>query len=205
MTGKIIAAAIVTAAVLFGHSVQANAPQTPDEKTAVKESHDGMPPAVIDDIAVPFKVMVYVETKYPGHTVTKAQKIIYKSKPAYRLRVDRDSMPDDYDSIYLIYDSKWKLLDDSKMSAPTPVLLPIQPAPEPKPANNQTEEQPKERAGSGIGGGDGSYTENRDDSLEKPVGDDKPAEDEKPADDSGDSSGSGQGSEDTAGEPTAQP
>lgn len=90
--------------------------------------------AFIDGIAVPFKVHMSIQLKYQGHAVTEAKVVDYNGEKAYRLRVDRDDIPDDYNSIYLYYDMKWQLLDDKKITPPPkPLYVPEPPRPAPKP------------------------------------------------------------------------
>ncbi len=104
------------------------------------------PLSYIDDIGVPFEVLDYAQMKYQGFAVTQARKSYYQGQSAYRLRVDRDSSPDDYDSIHLYYDMNWKLLGEERMVAP-PVPVPV---PEP-PSEPQPEPEESAEPG-GVGG-----------------------------------------------------
>lgn len=86
--------------------------------------------STIDGIDVPYDVLNYIQTEYMGHTVTQANKIERDGRQAYRLRVDRDDLANDYESFYLIYDSSWKLISGKEKIQPPP------PPPAPKPVEN---------------------------------------------------------------------
>ena len=126
---KMLAALFITSLFSFTNVTLANAPEIPAPELDDSSTRE-MPGAVIDDIKIPFDVLIYVETKYPGHAITEARKVTAEGKEAYRLRVDRDSLANDYNSIYLFYDMKWNLLDDQKMVAPPPE--PVKEEPKPK-------------------------------------------------------------------------
>ena len=92
---------------------------------------------VIDGVAVPFEVQMSIQLKYQGHAVTKIAVVSHNGEQAYRLRVDRDDVPDDYESIYLYYDMKWQYIDDKKMAPPAQPAFKSEP---PKPASVQKPE-----------------------------------------------------------------
>jgi hypothetical protein len=82
-------------------------------------SREASPPAsMIDNIEVPFDVIEYVQGKYLGYAVTRAEKITRDGKQVYRLLVDRDDITTDYTGFYLLYDASWKLIGEEKMTAP---------------------------------------------------------------------------------------
>jgi hypothetical protein len=106
----------------------------------------GMLTNMIDDINVPWEILEYVQMKYEGHAVTKAEKINRFGKELYKLRVDRDSEATDYDSIALLFDMQWKLVGEEKYAMPPP------PPPKPAPAPVQPQQQEPEKPEGGQGG-----------------------------------------------------
>lgn len=110
MSGSIIILSLVFSLVNVGISQQVDNTQVAQTQT--------MPPATIDDILVPYKVLEYAQMTYPGHAVTKVKKTIRDGQEVYRLRVDNDSIPDDYESIHLYYSMQWKLLAEEKNAGP---------------------------------------------------------------------------------------
>jgi len=114
----------------------------------------------------------YVQFQYIGHAVTKADKEVRNGKEVYILRVDDDDLLDDYKSIILLYDMKWKLIGEEKLTpppAPAPTPAPVESndkekkPPAEKPDDMQVEvkpqagtEKPRDTGGSG---GDPTVTE----------------------------------------------
>lgn len=83
---------------------------------------------------------MYAQLQYEGSAVTKVEKINRDGKELYRLRVDKDDVADDYNSIYLIYDMKWLLVGEEKGKAPTVRKT------EPAPTTTPTEATPTQLA-----------------------------------------------------------
>ena len=153
---------------------------------------------VIDGVAVPFDVQMGIQLKYQGHAVTKVAVVSHNGEQAYRLRVDRDDIPDDFDSIYLYYDMNWQYIDDKKMAPPAqPAFKPEPPRqapmpPKPKPAPAPEPPAPAQKPvnieqGAEVGGRGGSAEpepetpqpdEKEDDTGDEPVKPEKPAETE---------------------------
>ncbi|MBW3568890.1 hypothetical protein KY385_02050 [Candidatus Parcubacteria bacterium] len=101
---------------------------------------------VIDNVPVPYDVLIYAQMKYQGHAVTEVKQISLSDRQVYQLRVDDDDVLNDYTGIHLIYDTGWNLLDQKKLTPPPPVVVPEQedeedePKPQ-KPDNDNTEEK----------------------------------------------------------------
>jgi hypothetical protein len=105
------------------------------------------PPSFINDIKVPFEVLMYVQTEYQGFAVTEAAQITRDGKQVYRLRVDRDDDSHDYESFYLLYDSNWKLIGkDTIQPPPKPQAPPQEVGPE-----QETTQTPSPQGGRGTG------------------------------------------------------
>lgn len=104
---------IVALITIFATPATATTPENPETSTQKP------PPSMIDGIEVPFDVINYAQMKYQGHAITEVSKIKRGGKDVYKVRVDNDDIPDDYDSIILFYSMKWKLLDKDKLT-PTP-------------------------------------------------------------------------------------
>lgn len=112
----------------------------------------------ITGIDVPMEVLDYVQYQYIGHAVTKAEKIVRNGQDLYRLRVDRDDLANDYKSIILLYDMKWKLVGEEKLTPPpAPVVVPENneenDEKEPENIKPQSEENDEKPRGSGGSGG----------------------------------------------------
>lgn len=106
----------------------------------------GMLTNMIDDVNVPWEILEYVQMKYEGHAVTKAEKINHFGKEVYKLRVDRDSEATDFVSIALLFDMQWKLVGEEKYVAPPPKLQPKVEAPdETSPAETTAEQGGQEQ------------------------------------------------------------
>jgi hypothetical protein len=95
------------------HSIAA-----PDPTPAVVKNDNTA--SMIDDIAVPLEVILYAQTKYQGSAITQARKVFKDGKQLFSLRVDNDTVADDYTSIYLLYDEKWQLAGEDKIAPPQP-------------------------------------------------------------------------------------
>lgn len=119
---------------------------TPPEKV---NATPGMLTNMIDDVNVPWEILEYVQMKYEGHAVTKAEKINRFGKELYRLRVDRDSEMTDYDSMALLFDMQWKLIGEEKYATPPPA-----PKIEQKPATREQTAPTRTDGGRGAGSGD---------------------------------------------------
>lgn len=96
-------------------NTQESGTQTPADQPSSRQVT-----AVLDGIEVPMDVLMYAQTEYVGHAITKAEKISRDSKQLYRLRVDRDTSPDDHESFYLLYDEQWKLIGRESSAPPPP-------------------------------------------------------------------------------------
>lgn len=111
------------------HNTQVASTQTansPAQPTTATNARTTMV-EIIDGIGVPMDVLMYAQTEYVGHAVIKAEKIQRDGKQLYRLRVDRDQIPDDYDSFYLLYDMGWQLVGNEKASPPPQIKVEIGP------------------------------------------------------------------------------
>lgn len=116
MKKLVIAGVMVT---LLGVTSAATA-QTPQPNPVDVEIHmaSDMPTTLIGNIEVPYEILMYAQMKYQGYAVTQASKGFHGGIEVYRLRVDRDSDPSDYDSFYLLYDMQWQLVGEDKAIAP---------------------------------------------------------------------------------------
>jgi hypothetical protein len=96
---------------------------------------------IIDNVPVPYDVLVDAQMKYQGHAVTKVRQITSADgKQLYQLRVDNDDKLDDYKSSFLIYDMGWNLVDKKKMTPP-PAPVEVEPEKdEEKPETKKPEE-----------------------------------------------------------------
>ena len=166
---RLIPVVTIGTLLVVGNAAFADPPATPDEKTQLQASRS-MPGAMINDIVVPYEVMIYVETEYPGHTVTDADKVTRSGTKGLRLRIDNDIYANERESVYLFYDAKWKLIEEEKITAP-----PVQPKPSPKPDSTEEDEDKPER----------NNEDNRGGGNDKPEPEEKPEESE-PSDDNTD-------------------
>jgi hypothetical protein len=120
---------------------------------------------MIDDIDVPWEILEFVQMKYEGMAVTKAEKIKRNGTEIYRLRVDRDDIPTDYESLAVLFDMQWKFLGDEKYASPPP-------KPAPKPPEPVQETPPTTETNQivgGNGGGNNEQEEKPDDPPEAPT------------------------------------
>lgn len=85
-----------------------------------KEPATEMELTYIDDVAVPYSVLVYAQVVYQGYAITQAEEIIINGEKVYKLRIDNDSNPNDNDGLYLIYNMEWKLIDKHSLYSPAP-------------------------------------------------------------------------------------
>lgn len=148
--------AIAICSLTAGQTAGAAPESTQDPKREYKLT------SVVDGVKVPLNVLVYAQTEYQGHAVTKVRKISRGGDQAYQLRVDRDSLANDYDSFHLIYDKDWKLVDDKEiLPPPKPKVEREEPEPVAKPAeNDETErEKPESQAQRGGRGGDSDHSD----------------------------------------------
>lgn len=137
--------------------------------------------SVIDNVNVPLDVLVYAQTEYLGHAVTQVVEINRGNHKLYQLRVDRDDIPDDHESIHLIYDKDWHLLGDQKI-APPPRRIEVEvSAP---PAEEPVIEQDQENGNSGQQQPNNS-SPNSSNNDEGPVSNSPRKEEKKPEDDTG--------------------
>lgn len=170
---KFIICTLLLGTVFISTPAQANAPET-----ASTVPHK-LPSSMIDGIEVPFEVLDYAQMKYQGYAVTQVRKVYRGNEQVYRLRVDRDDIPDDYDSIILLYSLKWKLIGDEKMVAPAATRPVAQPSPDEektKPKRQGSEEKPD-----GGRGGDQVDEPAEQEEPEEPENPDLP-DDEEPVD-----------------------
>jgi len=147
--------------------------------------------SLIDDIGVPLDILTAVQVEFQGHAVTKAQQITVNGQPAYQLRVDADDIPDDYDSILLIFDANWKFIEEKKTQPPQPVVI-ENPQPvaqnERKPTverDDKKEEKKDQKPKPPVGGRGGDSQPRTNEENDQP-GDDSPAAN-KPRTDTSDS------------------
>ena len=175
---KIIAAALALFAVALSGNARAVAPEVPTPTAPASQSV--MPPAIIDEVEVPYEVLIYAQTEYQGYAVTHALKIQRMGREYFVLQVSRDDHPSYSDSIYLLYDSNWNLIGEEK----SPPRMPGSPEPkkeEPAPENieEQPPAEPAPATGNPVPGGNNNNQGGGND------GDNQ--DDEPPADDSGQS------------------
>jgi hypothetical protein len=141
--------------------------------------------SMIDDIQVPLEIVLYAQTKYQGSAITHASKVFRNGKQLFSLRVDTDTVADDYTSIYLLYDEKWQLVSEDKLAPPQPRKVETKkpeatkeespaenqstttqtaaPSPAPTPSNDSTTSPNPDNSGNtqptgGHGGGPGPTT-----------------------------------------------
>ncbi len=161
---KVLIVGVLIGTLLFAASANANTPET-----AIVTPHKP-PPSMIDGIEIPYEVLEYAQLKYQGYAVTQASRTFHGGQAVYQLRVDRDDIPDDYDSIILLYDMKWKLIADERMVAPPQRYLHIDSRQEVRqqpehPHITESQEEPTDR--------------NPDDSTGEPAQPENPVEDEE--------------------------
>lgn len=153
---KLLAATIITTAsivAVVGRPSVAGA-QQPQPDTQFKMSQMT---STLDGIDIPHAVLDYVQLTYEGHAVTKAERTVMNGREAYRLRVDRDDVANDYVSFTLLFDNKWQLFGKEDLVAPPPKLQqkPVKPQQEekekPKPEPKEEKEEERESGGSGAG------------------------------------------------------
>jgi len=77
-------------------------------------------PEYIDNVLVPGEVIDYVHLKYQGHAITQVIETIRDGEPVYILRVSSDTNPTYLNSIFLLYDTEWKLIGDETIQPPAP-------------------------------------------------------------------------------------
>lgn len=173
---KLLLAGILAITLLMTTPTRANTAET-----ATVTPHK-LPSSMIDGIDVPYEVLEYAQMKYQGHAVTKVERTYRGSEQVYRLRVDRDDIPDDYNSIILLYTLKWKLIGEEMMVAPPkPQFVP--PTRDDstenttKPESHQTQEQTENGRG---GGGNHAEEESPEPEPEEPTEPDWSDEDTGP-------------------------
>jgi hypothetical protein len=193
MKKKLIAISLTLIFIGVSSNALANTPGTTTVGQTPTSVTPTLPSSMIDNIEVPFDVLNYIQTEHQGYAATQVSKISRDGKQLYRLRVDRDSVPDDYDSIYLLYDMEWKLLGEEKMMAPPPPVqvlpqsqtsVPLTESRQPQNPNqnpstdnvggeNPPDENPQEEeqggGGEDSGGGSGDGEENPPADPEPPV------------------------------------
>lgn len=146
---KLITTGLVIATLGFSSNALAN---TPDKPTGAitASSAATMPASIINDISVPYEVLTYAQLQYEGSAVTKVEKVVRDGKEIYRLRVDKDDLSDDYNSIFLVYDSKWLLLGEERGTAP--VIKKQDPAPTAAPTSQPAPTPAAQQSEGGRGG-----------------------------------------------------
>lgn len=155
---KLITTGLVIATLGVSGNAVANTP--PDKPTGLitGSSAATMPASIINNISVPYEVLMYAQLQYEGSAVTQVDKIKRDGKELYRLRVDKDDVADDYNSVYLIYDMKWLLVGEEKSKAP--VIKKTEPAPTPSgAAPNQSTPVPTQQQQEGGRGGNFGATQ----------------------------------------------
>ena len=164
---KIVFGSLVTVVVVVSSLSVVRGERDPVTPPTAVRTTPGMLTNMIDGIDVPWEILEYIQMKYEGYAVTKADKIKRGNSELYRLRVDRDDQPGDYDSLAVLFDMQWKLVGEEKYASPPPKPAA---APAPKPQDKQEE---------------------------KPQSNDKPAEEKpqqtKPPEDNSGTGGSGGG------------
>lgn len=132
----VIAFGLIVAILGFGGKVSA----APDDESQF--SAQTYLSTIIDNVPVPYDVLVDVQMKYQGHAVTKVRQITSPDgKQLYHLRVDNDDNLGDYDSSYLVYDMGWNLVDKKKMAAP-PAIEKLESSEEKQELKKPEEEKP---------------------------------------------------------------
>lgn len=152
---KLITTGLIIATLGVSGNALANTPPDKPTGSITGSSAATMPASIINDISVPYEVLMYAQLQYEGSAVTKADKINRDGKELYRLRVDKDDVADDYNSIYLIYDMKWLLVGEEKGKAPPVKKIELAPAPKP---TEVTPTQPAPTATQEPAGGRGADT-----------------------------------------------
>ena len=131
---KLLTASIITAAffavVLSDPSVVSAQEAQPATQFKMSEMV-----STVDGIQIPHAVLDYVQLTYDGHAVTEAERTVMNGREAYRLRVDRDDLANDYASFTLLFDAKWQLFGKEELTPP--------PKPQPKPVQQKEKEKEK--------------------------------------------------------------
>lgn len=132
LAASIIATASMVAVVGMPSSAEAQQPQ-PDTQFKMNQMT-----STLDGIEIPHAVLDYVQLTYEGHAVIKAERTMMNGREAYRLRVDRDDLANDYTSFTLLFDSKWQLFGKEELVAPPP-----KPAPQSEPVKQEQDKKEK--------------------------------------------------------------
>jgi hypothetical protein len=164
---KLIAAGLAVTFALASNTVlvngQAAVQQNPDQQFRQTRLT-----STIDDIEIPQGLLEYIQFYFEGHAVTKAEKINRGGNQLYRLRVDRDDVPNDYSSFLLVFDMEWKFLNFEKQAPP----------PAPKPPKNPVKDDKKPAQDNRGQGNDDSEEPDNDIDSEPDAAD--PPDDEEP-------------------------
>lgn len=115
---KLITTGLIIATLGVSGNAVANTPPAKPTGFITGSSAAAMPASIINNISVPYEVLMYAQLQYEGSAVTQVDKIKRDGKELYRLRVDKDDVADDYNSVYLIYDMRWMLVGEEKSKAP---------------------------------------------------------------------------------------
>jgi hypothetical protein len=96
---------------------------------------------VINDIPVPFDLLMDIQGHWQGYAVND----VAKEGTGYRLRADRDSGTDDMNGFYLNFDSGWNYIGRKELPKPAPKPQTPKPAPTPAPKPQPQPERPERR------------------------------------------------------------
>ena len=140
---RLVAVSIVTGVMVLSSFSLVTGQADPVTPPTQVRTTPGTLTNMIDNIDVPWEILEYIQMKYEGHAVTKADKIRRGNSELYRLRVDRDDQINDYDSIAVLFDMKWRLVGEEKYASPPPKPKEETPKPEEQKPVEETEKPKK--------------------------------------------------------------
>lgn len=147
---RILAATLVTLAITLSTPAVSGAPKG-DESIKLDTLPKTGAVITIDNIQIPEEILMYVQLKYQGFSVVKAEKSVRNGGEIYRLRVDNDDQMKDGEGFYLIFDQGWRQIGEEKaVPPPKPVevkppeiqptpapVAPVEAAPQPVPVQDE--------------------------------------------------------------------
>lgn len=117
---RLVAGSVVTGFVVLSSFTLVGGQSDPVTPPVQVRTTQGTLTNMIGEVDVPWEILEYIQMKYEGHAVTKADKITRGTSELYRLRVDRDDVATDYESIAVLFDMKWRLIGEEKYATPPP-------------------------------------------------------------------------------------
>lgn len=138
---KLILVIAFISMISFGFTARAGAEETSESQP------DNFMATDMDGILVPYEVITYAQMEYQGRAITRVSQVTSHGIQLYKLRVDHDDKLNDYDSIFLLYDKDWKLIEEEKMSLPPLPAKPKNDKPQDKSDESNKEDRDDKRRG----------------------------------------------------------